>query len=198
MSELREFDGRKSLDRALAAEVTLRLREGIEQRGSAYLVVSGGTTPVNLFSLLARTSIDWKRVMVVLADERCVSPHHEDSNERLVREMLLKDRASHAGFMSLIPTLGDVETNIASLSNSLAALPRFDFVLLGMGEDAHTASLFPCAPELMDGLTKTDSALITSPKMAVHKRVSLSKYRLKNTYHGIIYIVGSNKKAPLR
>ena len=143
MSERQAFADRDTLDQALAARVVSSLQQGIAQRGTAHLVVSGGSTPVNLFSILADVDIDWSCVVVLLADERCVPVDHEDSNERLVRETLLTAKAHQAQFVSLLPTPEDEIANIAGLSTLLGALPRFDMVLLGMGEDAHTASLFP-------------------------------------------------------
>lgn len=194
MSEWRAFAGRDSLDQALAAEVATRLERGVAARGTAYLVVSGGSTPARFFSLLACTNLEWSRILVLLADERCVAPQHEDSNERLVRETLLTEHAARAEFLSLIPAPDDEVASIAGLSTLLASLPRFDVVILGMGEDAHTASLFPCSSELRDGLTTQEGALITNPKTAPHQRVSLSKHRLQNTRCGIIHIVGDKKR----
>ena len=197
MSDWRPFSDRESLDRALAAHVVSRLQHGIAERGTAYLVVSGGSTPINLFSILADADVEWGRVVVLLADERWVPVDHEDSNERLVRETLLIGKAKPARFFSLLPTPDDEMTNIAGVSTLLGSLPRFDVVLLGMGEDAHTASLFPCAVALSEGLTTQQGALMTRPHNAPHRRVSLSKQRLQATEHGVIHIVGDKKKAVL-
>ena len=195
MCDCRNFDLRSDLDQALAAEVRVRLAEAIAQRGSAYLVVSGGSTPEGLFKLLAGQSLAWSKVTVVLADERWVPPGHEDSNERLVRTLLMTDCARAANFVSLIPRLDDTSANIAAISALLRNMPQFDVVLLGMGEDAHTASLFPCAPEIDEGLSTDASALITHPMNAPHRRVSLSRNRLSRTRFGVIHIVGDAKKS---
>ena len=160
-------------------------------------MVSGGSTPIKLFSMLADADIEWGRVVVLLADERWVPVDHEDSNERLVRETLLTGKAKSAQFLSLLPTPDDEITNIADLSTLLGSLPSFDVVILGMGEDAHTASLFPCATALREGLTTEQGALITRPRNAPHQRVSMSKHRLQATEHGVIHIVGDHKKAVL-
>ena len=77
MSDWRPFSDRESLDQALAAYVVSRLQHGIAERGRAYLVVSGGATPIHLFSILADADIEWARVVVLLADERCVPVDHE-------------------------------------------------------------------------------------------------------------------------
>ena len=197
MSDWHTFPDRESLDQTLAAYVASRLQEGIAERGTAHLVVSGGSTPIQLFSILADADIEWGRVVVLLADERWVPVDHEDSNERLVREALLTGKAQSAQFLSLLPTPDDEITNIAGLSTLLGSLPRFDVVLLGMGEDAHTASLFPCAAALEEGLTTGQGALVTRPRNAPHQRVSMSKRRLHATDHGVIHIVGEKKKAVL-
>ena len=197
MSDWHAFADRETLDQALAANVSARLQQGIAARGAAHLVVSGGSTPIKLFSMLADADIEWGRVVVLLADERWVPVDHEDSNERMVRETLLTGKAKSAQFLSLLPTPDDEITNIAGLSTMLGSLPRFDVVILGMGEDAHTASLFPCATALREGLTTEQGALITRPRHAPHQRVSMSKHRLQATEHGVIHIVGDNKKAVL-
>ena len=197
MSDWHTFADRGSLDQALATHVASRLQQGIAERGTAHLVVSGGSTPIKLFSILADADIEWDRVVVLLADERWVPVDHEDSNERLVRETLLIGKAKSAQFLSLLPTPDDEITNIAGLSTLLGSLPRFDVVLLGMGEDAHTASLFPCAAGLREGFTTAQGALITRPRNAPHQRVSMSKRRLQATEHGVIHIVGDKKKAVL-
>ena len=103
MSDWRPFSDRESLDQALAAYVVSRLQHGIAERGTAYLVVSGGSTPIHLFSILADAEVEWGRVVVLLADERWVPVGHEDSNERLVRETLLIGKAKPAQFFSLLP-----------------------------------------------------------------------------------------------
>ena len=197
MSDWHAFADRESLDQALAAYVVSRLQQGITERGTAHLVVSGGSTPKSLFSILADTDVEWGRVVVLLADERWVQVDHEDSNERLVRQTLLTGKAKSAQFLSLLPSPDDEITNISGLSTLLRSLPRFDVVLLGMGEDAHTASLFPCSTALREGLTTEQGALITRPHNAPHQRVSMSKRRLQATEHGVIHIVGESKKTVL-
>jgi len=195
MPEVRSFENRQALDNALALEVSERLQGALTIRDKAYLVVSGGSTPANLFAVLADMPIDWHRVVVLLADERWVPADDEDRNERLVRQILLTHRASGADFVSLIPALDASLGDITSVLSALAHLPTFDVVLLGMGEDAHTASLFPCAAELKAGMTTRDDAVVVRPQAAPHTRVSLSKNRLLNTRHGMIHIVGEKKKS---
>ena len=103
MSEWYAFDDRAKLDQALAEHVISVLKQGISAQGTAHLVVSGGSTPAHLFSLLADADLDWRRVVVMLADERWVPADDKDSNERLVRETLLSGKAEQAQFLSLLP-----------------------------------------------------------------------------------------------
>ncbi len=194
MSRVIEFGDRETLDNTLAQEVENRLKSAIEQRGKAYLVVSGGTTPINLFTELASRAIAWGNITLVLSDERFVCSNHENSNERMLREQLLRNSAKSVCLISLIPRPGDARENILIVNQSMVSIPKFDVVLLGMGDDAHTASLFPCAGELAHGLETSKSALILKPKNAPHTRISLSKRRLLNTRYGAIHIVGKAKK----
>ena len=195
MSDWRLFADRPALETALATEVATRLTQGIAQRGKGYLVVSGGSTPLQLFSLLSQTEIDWGKVVVLLADERWVDAQHDDSNERMVRTTLLTNRAAAAEFISLVGEFDSADGNVSSISQALQDMPRFDVVILGMGEDAHTASLFPCSEEIAEGLKTGQGALITRPTTAPHQRISLSRQRLQNTEYGVVHIVGDTKRS---
>lgn len=195
MSEWLDFNNRSDLDHALADHIAGRLADGIEKRGKAYLVVSGGRTPANLFAMLGNRKLDWRQVVILLADERWVALDHKDRNERLVRDTLLAGNACGATLLSLITNIDDEAVNSATLNSTLATLPSFDVVILGMGEDGHTASLFPCADEIFDGLTTVTGALMIEPKTAPHRRISLSKRRLIDARYGAIHIVGDKKRA---
>src|SRR4030081_2288449 len=95
------FADLETLSRELAAQIAKSLNAAIGARGLASLVVSGGRSPVRLFEILRTQPLDWDRVCVALADERWVGPDDPASNERLVREVLLKDRAASARFLDL-------------------------------------------------------------------------------------------------
>lgn len=181
------------LDKALATAVSNQLSAAIDARGSATLVVSGGSTPKGLFALLSDVPLNWEQVTVLLADERWVPTDHQDSNERMVRERLLQGRAQGARFVSLVPHYPDQAASLKVVKQQLTEMPTFDVVILGMGGDSHTASLFPCSTEVTEGLTTTEPALVTHPKTAPHARVSLSRRRLSDTRYGCVHIVGADK-----
>ncbi|MGQ2908265.1 MAG: 6-phosphogluconolactonase [Aliihoeflea sp.] len=142
---MREFADSDAVAKALAGDVAGRLAEAIAARGRAVLAVSGGTTPVRFFGELAKAAIDWSNVIVTLVDERFVPPSHERSNERLVRENLLIGRAAEARFVPMYFDAGSVEEAARLASEAVSRLMPVDVLVLGMGTDGHTASLFPDA-----------------------------------------------------
>jgi 6-phosphogluconolactonase len=189
----RRFDNASTLDATLAAEIASRLKLALDARDRAYLVVSGGSTPKGLFAALATSELAWSKVTVLLADERWVPHDHADCNERMVREHLLVGKASKARLLSLIGGYPDTAANLAATNAKLADIGAFDVVILGMGLDGHTASLFPDAPELTEGLETAQPALMTSPQAAPHARISLSRKRILDTHYGVLHIVGEDK-----
>lgn len=190
--QLYSFSDAQLLNTDLANQIKNILCEAITLRDHAYLVVSGGKTPVELFKILAQIPLPWDKVTVTLADERCVSADDVDSNERLVKDFLLQHHAEKAHFISLHDEYLD------TVERKIASLPTFDAVILGMGEDGHTASLFPCSDELASALNDEAKALLyVQPKTARHKRISLSKSRLINSRIIFIHLIGQKKRSVL-
>ena len=188
---LRTAPGAAALADRLAADVAASLRAALETRGQASLVVSGGSTPAAMFDRLAHEALDWSRVGVTLADERAVPPDHEDSNERLVRTRLLVDEAAAARFTPLYRSDGD----LARVGAALDALARpFDVVLLGMGTDGHTASLFPDAPELEAALAGDEAVMGIVPPSTPHPRITLTRRALLDARRCVLHVVGAAKR----
>jgi len=192
-----------TLAERLAGDVATVLERAIEARGGATLVVSGGSTPPPMFERLRRLPLDWARVTITLADERVVEPADEQSNERLVKRMLLLDEAAAARWVSLYEDGLDSAQPDAALSRvaaRVAALPGpFDVVLLGMGGDGHTASLFPDAAELESAMSATPDvqvALLRPPSQPL-TRLSLVAARLCAARHLWLHITGESKRALL-
>lgn len=188
---LNTFAGAAELDRGLATMVAAALARGIAERGSACLAVSGGRTPGGFFRALAATELDWPRVTITLADERCVGESDESSNARSVRAQLLQGPAAQARFVPLY--LGG-ESSVA-LAGRIAQLPeQFDAVVLGMGDDGHTASIFPDSPQ-RDAALAADApdVLLVEGKAPVRQRITLSARRLLSTRLICLHITGAVK-----
>lgn len=180
----------------LAQDVAAMLRAGIAERGKASLVVSGGSTPKPFFAALKKQNIAWDKLYITLADERWVDADHADSNEKLVREHLL---AEDAHFVSLKNSAPTPHEGAVQAGKDLAALPvPFDVVILGMGDDGHTASFFPHAPELAEALAPADKntlcAAITPPDYAPHPRITLTLPAILNAKRIILHITGGSKQ----
>ena len=117
-----------------------------------------------------------------------------DSNERLVKATLLQNKASNARFISLYADTASAFTGAAEVLPRISALPTFDAVILGMGEDGHTASLFPCSAQIEEGLSDgAPAVLAVEPQTAPYQRMSLSLPRLLDSRHIFLHLVGSNK-----
>ena len=154
-------DGAETLARDLADITAARLRAAVSARGAASLVVSGGRTPAPMFRALRACELPWERVTVTLADERWVPADAADSNERMVRAELLQGAAAAARFVGLVNAAPTPEAGRAATDAALRAIPRpFDVVMLGMGNDGHTASLFPDAPALAAALAPALAAAL--------------------------------------
>ena len=148
-----KFADSEALSRALSSQLAENLRAAIAARGLASLVVSGGKSPTRLFELLRVAEVDWSRVCIALADERWVEPSDPGSNEKLVRDVLLKEAAAAARFIGLKNGAPTPDLGAVSAWETFARVPRpFDAVVLGMGDDGHTASLFPHSPNLASAL----------------------------------------------
>jgi 6-phosphogluconolactonase len=151
--QLHRFADAAALTQALAAQIIASLADAVRERGGASLAVSGGRSPIALFEQLSDMPLDWPRVSVTLVDERWVDTASSDSNERLVRAHLLRNAAASANFIGMKQATAEPDIAAAASWSAISRLPRpFDYVLLGMGDDGHTASLFPQAPGLQAAL----------------------------------------------
>lgn len=200
MNQLTKFSTKENLDISLAKTISQLLSEAIKQKGRASFAVSGGSTPKGLFSILSKTDIDWSKVTVTLADERWVALDSEDSNTRLVHENLLQNKASKAKFFHLKQGEKLCDETLADLNLAAkTSLLPLDVLVLGMGEDGHTASLFPCSDQIAQGLNETNEnpLLSVTPKTAPHQRISFSLASLITSKHVFLHLCGENKQVVL-
>lgn len=184
----------------LADVVAARLAGALSARKQASLVVSGGSTPKPLFNELSRKKIDWHNVTITLADERWVETTDSSSNEHLVRSLLLQNEAAGARFIGLKNSASFAADGEQVSHEALNAIPRpFDTVILGMGDDGHTASLFPGAKRLsmaMDIQSGRNCIALTPPD-APHDRMTLTLPALLDSREIILHVTGDRKKTIL-
>ncbi|WP_353229617.1 6-phosphogluconolactonase [Pseudomonas qingdaonensis] len=195
-----EFADAARLAEGLAVDVAQRLRTAMDEKGQATLVVSGGRSPVAFFQRLARQPLDWSRVVVSLADERWVPVEHADSNAGLVAQHLLQGEAAKARFVGLYRPAASLEAAAEQADQALAQLPPIDVLVLGMGDDGHTASLFPGSPNLAEGL-QAQSQRRVLPMLAPsvpHQRLTLTRRVLAGAGATLLSVQGPGKLATLR
>lgn len=200
MVQINEFTEKEALDNNLADKVAELLLQAIQSKGKASIAVSGGSTPKGFFNALSKKNLPWKKVTITLADERWVNIDDDASNTRLVHEFLLQNNASEAKFFhlkqgELLSPETLVDLNLAANS----ALLPLDVLILGMGEDGHTASLFPCSDEIVEGLStaNADALMKLVPKTAPHQRISFTFNSLINSKSVFLHIAGQGKKQVL-
>jgi len=186
----------ESLASDLCQSIGEILTEAIRKRGRASMAVSGGSTPTPLFKEFSLLSIDWAKVDLTLVDDRWVDAKNSDSNELLVRTHLIKNKAAKVNF---IPLKNDSKTakegqKISEEMLKNITLP-FDVVVLGMGSDGHTASLFPCSEELPNAMDLNNSNYLisTSPKTAPYQRLSLTARVIIDAKNVFLHLNGSDK-----
>jgi 6-phosphogluconolactonase len=192
----------------LAQDMAQRLAEAIQARGFAVLSVSGGRSPVALFEALRVMDIDWSRVRITLVDERCVPRLHPDSNALLVQTHLLQNLAAKAQLVFMVPRatepLESPTTLAQAASMALSAAGTADVLVLGMGADGHTASLFPDAPNLAEALdlrnTKSCVAieLKSPPPNAPYARITQTLAQILSARHIVLPVTGADKRLTLQ
>ena len=164
----------------------------IRQRGAFHLVISGGETPRKIYQQLRTAQADWSKWHIYFSDERCLPTTDKNRNSRMAGEAWLDHVSIPENQIHIIPTEIGASQSALRYAAILSTVKMFDLVLLGLGEDGHTASLFPNH----DWGDKPDSpntlAVINAPKPP-SERVSLSATRLSHS-RGVLFIVAGESK----
>jgi 6-phosphogluconolactonase len=190
---------------AAAARFTALARNAIARRKAFHVALAGGSTPRGLYLLLAappwRDRVEWRRVHVWFGDERCVPPGHPDSNFKMARDALLSKVSIQPAHLHRLET-GSVPARAAaryerqlvaatSRSGGRCAAGRLDLILLGMGGDGHTASLFPGAPDLVDEQRLVVPAIAAAPP---RERISLTLRAINRARAVVFLVTGAEKR----
>jgi 6-phosphogluconolactonase len=205
-SEVRQFEDLDALSRAAADDLAAIARAAVVERGACSIALSGGSTPKHLFELFAkagRDALPWEHIDLWWGDERTVPPDHADSNYRMTREALIDPLGLAASHVHRIAgELADPEAAARSYSRELVTLlgspPTFDLVLLGMGPDGHTASLFPGSPALDETSRWVVANPVTSPLVhGTATRITLTAPAINAARHVRFLVAGADKAATL-
>lgn len=195
MAEFRRFDSRDAASIALADHIASALELAVEQRRHASLVVCGGSSPLATFRYLRQKKLPWQDVTIVPSDERLVPVGHVDSNEGMIRRELMQEKVADAQFLSLAQAGLAKDGRIDGLKSKLSGLAKpIDIVLLGMGADGHTASLFPNSPDITDALNSRDPCVIQRPPHLEEIRLSLTPEFLLDAREIVLLIFGDGKR----
>ncbi|MGR3794751.1 6-phosphogluconolactonase [Vannielia sp. SX4] len=197
--KLREYPDIEMMMMDLADQISSELTMALETHEAASFCVPGGTTPGPIFDLLSgRKSLDWSRITVFLNDERWVPESSPRSNTRLIRERLLTGPAEAARYVPLYAAAERPEDAMEALAEGLKPHLPISVLLLGMGADMHTASLFPGADRLEEALGHDAPILLPMrAEEAGEPRITLSAPVLQGALSTHILITGEAKLAAL-
>ncbi|MBT8343838.1 MAG: 6-phosphogluconolactonase [Sulfurovum sp.] len=192
------FSKQESLIEALSQSILTDLQKAIDEKGKASLVVSGGSTPKPLFEKLRKAVFAWDKVFVGLCDERWVDVSQEESNENFVKKYLLQGEAAKANFIGMYEENTDIDTAQKACSKKIKEiLSPFDVLILGMGSDAHTASLFPENVKLEEAFDYKNKnfCIGIEPTTAPFIRMSLTLTAILSAKHLYLHFEGEEKIA---
>lgn len=196
MFTLKKYPNSQLLIEDLAAYIVKDLKQAIDKKGHASIAVSGGKTPIPLFKLLSQQDLDWHNVFITLVDDRWVDDTDDASNEKLVLTYLLQNKAKLANFVGLKNSCDNPFDGAEITDKILNKIPMpLDVLILGMGEDGHTASLFPGAANLRAGLDMKSGRKVVgmTPLTAPLDRITLTLPTILDSQNIYLHLVGESK-----
>jgi len=194
INQWHQFDTATQVADEVLVQILNSAEKAIAERGSFKLVLAGGSTPEKIYQQLVAAKTDWSKWMIYYGDERCLAADDKDRNSIMASNALLSKVAIPAANVFTMPTeLGAVEAAV-KYREAIADVEQFDLVLLGMGEDGHTASLFPGH---VNASEETVHEVYNSPKPP-SDRISLSAKTLANTRQCFFIVTGASKVDPVK
>ena len=196
VSQFIDYPNRDILVKDLADKLAGDLRDVLAHQDRASLIVPGGSTPGAIFDVLCDANIDWASIDVMLSDERWVPETSERSNTKLLRKRLLVNRAAAARLVPLYLPYSEPEEALRELKQSCQYVLPISVLLLGMGTDMHTASLFPGADRLEEALDLDAPILLPMRAQgAKEPRVTLTAPVLNGAVKKHLVIFGGEKRS---
>lgn len=184
------FASQDEINQAILKRILQAADEAIAKYGSFLIVLAGGSTPKSVYQLLAKEQADWANWHVFHNDDRCLPVDHAERNSKMAREAWLNHVAIPQAQIHDIPAeLGNVE-GAKAYAKTLAGVRSFDLVILGLGEDGHTASLFP--NQAVDN--SADAVPVFNSPKPPADRVTISQNRLNNTHEVLFLVTGAGKQ----
>jgi len=191
------FSSLASLENTATQTILESAHHAIQQRGAFHLVLAGGNTPRQIYKKLREADADWHRWHIYFGDERCLPTHHPERNSLMASETWLDHVAIPRQQIHLIPAELGAKIAAQHYAEIMNSVKTFDLVLLGLGEDGHTASLFPQHELGQQPQSPAVLAVFNAPKPPP-ERVSLSAYRLSTSHQVLFLVTGKNKAHALQ
>ncbi len=184
------FDSQNAINQAATARILQAADEAIKSHGSFYIVLAGGSTPKAVYQLLSEQQADWANWHVYHNDDRCLPVDHVERNSKMARDAWLNKVAIPDNQIHDIPAeLGNIE-GAKAYAETLKGVPTFDLVILGLGEDGHTASLFP--NQIVDN--SADAVPVFDAPKPPADRITISQNRLNKTHEVMFLVTGAGKQ----
>jgi 6-phosphogluconolactonase len=194
---MRLHASKEELEDALLQDIKFIISEDIIKFGKATILLSGGSTPSGLYRKLSSTQLDWSKVIVGLVDERFVVNSSDFSNEKLVKTCFLINEAKNATFIPMIFSADNEALNLLKTNESYTIFNDSSVIILGMGEDGHTASLFPNDSDSNKAMNSDQNIFFTNSPSNPTRRITCTPKLLLSSKNIFLMLTGENKKEVL-
>ena len=193
--EIKTFENKKDLESSLLLKISTCISDAIKKYGDARFLLSGGSTPMNLYSLLSEETIEWEKVKIGLVDERFVPIENLFNNETQIKNNLLKNSAKFATIFGMVYNYENEMLNLKMVNQQYKIFfERIDFTILGMGEDGHTASLFPGDKESEELMNTSNIGIFSTKSPSFpYNRITCSKELIAKSNYIALFINGETK-----
>ncbi len=181
----------RALAEAVARQVARDAKAAVSERGGFHLVLAGGTTPEHCYALMRDMNLPWEHMHIWFGDERCLPTGDVERNDSMADQALLLHVPLKPSHIHRMPAELGPDSGAAAYADEIQQFPVMDLVLLGMGEDGHTASLFPGNPALDDN--RLVVPVFDSPKPPP-ERISMGLGLLNRARHRIVMVAGEGKR----